>query len=118
MSSSRSSEPPAAPLSPRADHARDHADRLLGDDGEEIADQVLVLGRPEIDEGLALELAAEGGADARAGDAERMPGASIERQHEGVGEHAADGAGLDVAALRRRPQAAALIPIIEQFTNR
>src|SRR3954454_7431484 len=102
-------------LTTRAQH---HADRLLGDDGEDITDQILVLRRPEIDECLAFELAPEGGADARAGDAERMPGASIERQHEGVGKDAADGSGLDVATLRRRPQTAALIPIFEQFTNR
>ena len=41
-----------------------------------------------------------------------MPSTSM---HEGVAQHVADGAGLDVGALRRQPFAAALVPIVEQL---
>src|SRR5215470_13483639 len=74
--------------------------------------------RQPIEKGLALQVAAEHGADAGAGDAEGMPCARLATENEGVGEHAADGAGLDVAALGRRPRAALRVPIIEQFAYR
>jgi hypothetical protein len=46
-----------------------------------------------------------------------MSGARIEGEHEGVAESAANGAGLDLIALRRRPRAAPRVPIVEQFAS-
>ena len=57
---------------------------------------------PEAEEGFTLEFPAEQRADPRAGEANRMTGTAIERKDEGVAEHAANGAGLDLGALGRR----------------
>ena len=62
------------------------------------------------DEGFAFKLAAEQGANPRAGEPKRMAGAVVERQDEGVAEHLADGARLDLGALRRRTACRAARP--------
>ena len=73
---------------------------------------VAPIGRgPEIEERLAFDLAAEQGAYASSGQANRMAGAAVEREDEGVGEHAANGAGIDLGALRRRSSPAFLLPV-------
>ena len=61
--------------------------------------------------GFRFELAAEQRADPRAGEPDRIAGAAVERQNEGVAQHAADGAGFDVGALGRRAGAAPFLPI-------
>ena len=40
---------------------------------------------------------------------------AVRLEHEGVAQHLADGGRLDVGALRRKPLAAALVPIFEQL---
>src|SRR4051812_46351066 len=102
-------------VSARTDH---HADGFLSDDGEEIANEVFAVRLPKFHEALALKLAPEGSTDACTGDAERMTGTMVEAQYESVGKHPANSAGLDIAALRGGSQPAALVPIIEQLTNR
>ncbi len=62
-----------------------------------------------------FQLAAEQRAEAGAGEAEKMVVVAVHLDHEGVAQHMADGAGLDVGTLRRRPGPAALIPIFEQL---
>src|SRR5580700_852969 len=44
-----------------------------------------------------------------------MAGARLIGQNERIAENAADRSGLDLAALGRRPVAAAMVPIIEQL---
>ena len=43
---------------------------------------------------------------------------AVGSEHEGVAEHLADRARLDVGALRRQPRAAALVPVVEQLAAR
>jgi hypothetical protein len=73
------------------------------------------LRRPQVEKADALELAAEQGADAGPGDTEVVVGAGIAAKDEGVGEHVADGARLDLGALGRQPDAAPLVPVFEQL---
>jgi hypothetical protein len=73
---------------------------------------------PEIYERLALKLATENRTDPRAGKPERVIEAAIERENEAVAKHAADCAGLDIAAFGRRALAASFIPICKQFAGR
>src|SRR4029077_12704876 len=94
------------------------ADRLVGDDRQELAHVAAARGRPQIEKNFVLELAAEQRAEPRAGDAERMAVRGLEGEDEGVGEHAADRAGLDIGALGRRPPGAPLVPIVEHLAYR
>ena len=99
-------------------HAGDGADALVVEDGKEIGDDRLARRGPQADERLAFELAAEQRADPRAGEPKRMTRAAVERQDEGVAEHLANGAGLDLGALGRRTLAAPLLPIRIEFPAR
>ena len=77
----------------------DDAGRFL-DDG--LDRMVHILGRvrmPEPIERLALELAAEEGADAGSGEPDRRGALGRDLEDEGVGEDVPDLAGLDLAAL-------------------
>jgi hypothetical protein len=70
------------------------------------------------EKGLSLDLATEQRADPSACNAEGMSILRFAGENEGVGEHAADGAGLDVRALRRRASATPLVPIGEHLADR
>src|SRR5262245_13259315 len=98
--------------------ARHDADDFACHHGKHVAHQQAVLAAPEIDESLALELAAEGGADAGTGDPEGVTGALVEAEDESVGQHPANGARIDVGAVRRRPQSPLLVPVFEQLAYR
>src|SRR5260370_18529081 len=77
-----------------------------------------VRGLPKVHERLPLQLATEYGADPRAGEPERVIDLAVERENEAVAQHAADGAGFNIAALGRQAIAAPFIPIGKQFTGR
>ena len=87
--------------------ARDHADRFIRDDGEQVAHVLPRLAsRPQIEKGLALELATEQRADPRAGDPERMaPLGSKERMNVSAStRRIAPGSISARSGTRRRPR--------------
>ena len=55
---------------------------------------------PKIEERLAFDFAAEQGAHARSSEPDGVAGAAVERQDKRIGQHGANGAGLDVRAFR------------------
>ena len=65
-----------------------------------------------------LEVAAEQGADPRAGDAKRVAGVVVVGQHEDVAEQFAHRTGFDLAAVRRARIAAFRVPIGEKLATR
>src|SRR5262245_48701315 len=98
--------------------AGNHADRFIGDADEPLAHRRMASRFPQCDEALALELAAEQGADAGACEAERMTGAFVDGEDEGIAEHVADRSRLDLAAFGGCAPATPPVPICEQLTAR
>src|SRR5215510_2023238 len=84
------------PFGAAAAGSGDDTDALAGDRADEVAHAASAVLVPEIDEGRAPQLAAKGRAQARAGNAERVPGADVAGQDEGVGERPADRPRLDI----------------------
>jgi hypothetical protein len=98
--------------------AGDNADFLLHHHRDQFADGCLAGPLPQLDEALGFQLTAKQRAEAGSGQAEQMVLDAVHLEHEGVAQHMTDGAGLDVGALRRKPGAAAFVPIFEQFAGR
>jgi hypothetical protein len=70
--------------------------------------------RPQAMQGLALQLAAEEGAQTRAAEAEGGLSVGTDLEDERIGEDVPDLAGLDLAALGGGALAAQAVPIREQ----
>ena len=90
----------------------EHGGRAVLDDGRQQAgDRFAILAGPEVQHVAALELAAIGGAETRAGQAERI-GVAVEcLENEGIAEQTANGRGVDLVAFGRRSLATQLRPI-------
>src|SRR5439155_24367424 len=73
---------------------------------------------PQVDKGRTPELAAKRGAQARAGNTERMPGAVVVGEDERVGERPPDRTRLDLGAFGCRPRPALGIPIVIELPSR
>src|ERR1700730_2075074 len=98
--------------------ARNDANGFMRDDCDQVAHLAAQRAREQIEKGLPFELAPEQRADPSAGNAEGMPKSRFEGGNEGVRQHAAEGAGVDISTLRHRPFAAPLVPIVEQLADR
>ena len=84
---------------------RDHAGRLVGDDGRGVSRKLAAaVARPTGRGTLVLELASEQRADARSGETERMADAAVELQNENVAERARG--SRSVRSRRARARAA------------
>src|SRR4029079_16454919 len=73
---------------------------------------------PQLVKALALELAGEQRAESGSCKAEHRRYGTVRLEHECVAQDLADCSGLDVVALRRKPRAAAIVPVLEQFAVR
>ena len=68
--------------------------------------------------GFPFKLAAEQGAYPRAGEPEGMAGFIVKSEDEGIAEHLAKRARLDLGTLRRWASAASLLPIRVELAAR
>src|ERR1700682_5595598 len=81
--------------------------------GDDILDLAAAAWGEQRGKAPVLQIAAEQGADSGSGDAKRITGGGVIRQHEDIAEQFAHRAGLDLAALRRARAGARVLPIRE-----
>src|SRR5579863_5809887 len=92
-------------------HAGNSADTFVIENSEQVGNRRLACAGPNPDERLAFEFTPKQRTDPGAGEPKGMAGAAIERKDESIAQHLANGARLDIGALRRRAFAAPFLPI-------
>ena len=91
---------------------------LVGDAGEDVARLFPVLFAPELEKRRAAQFPEEERVRPRADDAHGKCASRVELEDERVGENAANGAWIDIVALRRAAGAAQFVPIgVELLTG-
>src|SRR4051812_5599461 len=98
--------------------AGDRSQHFFGDVSDDVLELASALFRKQRREARILDVTAEQGGDAGAGDAERKAGLIVIGQHEDVAEQLAHRAGLDLAAVGCARMAAFCVPIGEKLTAR
>ena len=89
--------------------------RLVGDTMKNRIEFFAIGVAPQLEKRKAPQLLEEKRIGPRACDPKRKAAPAVEIEHERVGQHAADRAGVDIVALRRAARAPQLVPVRIEF---